>query len=517
VAERTTFPSPTPIRAGATRAEVYNEGLAVYLYDPASRQAIIGADGVELVEAALNGSNTKPVKALAKRALLVAYELQQDDSLTVDVAVGPPLSKEELKAVPGAKWHKPQVSVLDLPSGQFTIETANSSHINPGEDPDEPGAIIPVPPGRYVVTLYRLKWSDMPEEVGQRVRDAGVGEEFIVLTPFAQTEKPPKTWPLGLPFPVGNDSVPVGKYKIDGPVFAGQIWFWDFWEIFWLNLDRKAAADLGIDFGSVLDIETGGRRFTAVYLNQAIQFSIPHVAGYKPFVGHDRTLAPVAGEPELALAVFQPHPVAEVDVLACMRIQANSLVEQTWHEKWRKATATLRPERLPHGDGGALGNWTKKGSVLQGEALLTGERFLSVNLDAAALKAIGARPGDRLLLAIDGHEHALTLYADVQSYLAAVQKRRPSFLSSERDARWEKIKDKWIVAKEADKPTLVQQMRAHLLPDPPLAIYPDTHWYTPDKGILLIQPDALDMETYKLKFTLPFQIAPGAPVTLKKA
>jgi hypothetical protein len=495
---------------------VYNEGLAVYLYDPANRQAIIDARGNDLAEEALDESNNKSVKALAKQALLVAYELQQDDSLAVDVVVGPPLSKDELKAVPGAKWHKPQVSVLDLPSGQLTIETANSSRINPDEDPDEKGALIPVPPGRYVVTLYRLKWSDMTEEVGERVREAGVGEEFVVLTPIAQAEKPPKTWPLGLRFPVGKTTVPVGKYKVDGPVFTGQIWFWDFWEIFWLNLDRKAAADLGIGFGSVLDIETGGRRFTAVYLNQAIQFSIPHVAGYKPFVGHERTLAAVASEPELALAVFQPHPVAGVEVLACMRIQATEMIVETWHEKWRKATATLRTERLPEADAAALGKWTKKGSVLHGEALLTGERFLSVNFDAAALKAIGARPGDRLLLGLDGHEHAMTYYADGQSYLGEVQKRRPSFLSSKRDARWEKIKDKWIFAKERDKPALVEQMRAHLLPDPPLAIYPDKHWYTPDKGILLIQPDALDMETYKLKFTLPFQIAPGAAVTLRK-
>ena len=61
-------------------------------------------------------------------------------------------------------------------------------------------------------------------------------------------------------------------------------------------------------------------------------------------------------------------------------------------------------------------------------------------------------------------------------------------------------------------------MRSHLLPDPPLAIYPGKHWSRSDSWNLAWSgPAALDLEIYKLKFTLPFQIAPGAPVTLKKA
>ena len=240
--------------------------------------------------------------------------------------------------------------MLDLPSGQLTIETANSSHIHPDEDPDEPGAIIPVPPGRYVVTLYRLKWSDMTEEVRERVGKAGVGEEFIVLTPFAQAEKPPKTWPLGLPFPVGKNTVPVGKYTVAGPVFTGQIWFWDFWEIFWLNLDPKAAAGLGIGFGSVLDIETGGRRFTAVYLNQAIKFSIPHVQGYKA-VGRARADAGRRRRrPELALGRVPAAPERQEWTCwpACASRQRKRCRSRGMRNG-KKLTATVRPERLLEG------------------------------------------------------------------------------------------------------------------------------------------------------------------------
>jgi hypothetical protein len=269
-------------------------------------------------------------------------------------------------------------------------------------------------------------------------------------------------------------------------------------------------------FGSILDVETGGRRFTAVYLNDAIKFSIAGVKGLGLLVGGERTLAPVAGEPELALATFPEPDESGVEVLACMRVKATELVPKTWHEKWRKAVATLRPERLVPADAAALGNWKKKAGVLHGEVLFTAERYLSLNFNTAALAALKARPGDRLLLGIGGQDYALTLHADLDAMLDAMQRRGSSYIARVTDEAWDELTDEWSSAKEADKPAITERMRAHLLPDPPLSACPDKHWYTPDQGILLVQPAAMDRGTFKVKFTLPFKVTPGTPVTLRK-
>ncbi|HZR30075.1 MAG TPA: hypothetical protein VFA71_14955 [Terriglobales bacterium] len=121
------------IRKGATHAEVYNEGLMVYLYDEKNRQAIIERNGRSLVNILYSRTpepeKEKQLAQFSRSALLVAYGLQGDGGVEVDVIVGEPLSPEEMRPVRGLKWHKPQTSRLSLPSGRLRIETGNSCRI----------------------------------------------------------------------------------------------------------------------------------------------------------------------------------------------------------------------------------------------------------------------------------------------------------------------------------------------------------------------------------------------------
>src|SRR5262245_11626640 len=114
-------PKPGVIRAAARRVEVYNEGLCVYLHDeghqPRLREMIAsGKYGQAGAGNTFYDNLSEPEfgMAVAKKRLALAYELQQDDEVAVEVAVGPPLTTKELAV---ARWLPPQRAKLDLPTG----------------------------------------------------------------------------------------------------------------------------------------------------------------------------------------------------------------------------------------------------------------------------------------------------------------------------------------------------------------------------------------------------------------
>src|SRR5262245_39217298 len=99
------------MREGVKVVEVYNDGLRVYLYDESFLPQL-----KDLATPLVHGQESdalhkKAVKQIAAARMLVAYELYQDDSVRLGVAVGEPLSTKEKK---GTAWRKPAASLLAL-------------------------------------------------------------------------------------------------------------------------------------------------------------------------------------------------------------------------------------------------------------------------------------------------------------------------------------------------------------------------------------------------------------------
>ena len=170
------------IRPGAQRLDVYNEALLVYLFDEAHLQTLkdSGADfrqGFPEEESDVD----KNLRKLTKAGLYVAYELLQDDGVTVEVVVGPALTRKELAV---SRWLKPQKAFLKLPSGTLRVDSANTLPIHEGDQEDESG-IATVPPGDYILTLYRVDWNELQHD--ELISDDSPWQgpqEVIVLTPI---------------------------------------------------------------------------------------------------------------------------------------------------------------------------------------------------------------------------------------------------------------------------------------------------------------------------------------------
>lgn len=175
------------IRKNSTAVNVYNDGLVVFLYDEANGKDIQTADPT-LLEGFSDEDAADPKLAdLATQGLLVAYELQQDDELSIEVAIGGPLTDQELKK---GRWHTVQRAPISLPSGKLCIEGYGNLRISPDYDPDEePGAVVDVPPGDYVLSLYHTNWEALEEEgLWDDSKEWEGPNQVITLTPAAEAE-----------------------------------------------------------------------------------------------------------------------------------------------------------------------------------------------------------------------------------------------------------------------------------------------------------------------------------------
>src|SRR5262249_52471095 len=118
---------------------------------------------------------------------VVAYQLYQDDTEVIEIAVGPPLSAAEMKNLP---FTRPQQARLSLPSGRLRIESWNSLAIS-DDGGGEKGGRLQVLPGDYVLTLHRVDfWSDEVHPMSA----------VITLTPVGDLAAPRNPSPL-LPLP----------------------------------------------------------------------------------------------------------------------------------------------------------------------------------------------------------------------------------------------------------------------------------------------------------------------------
>jgi hypothetical protein len=241
------------VRAGGTAITVQNSGLEVWLYDEANRDAIRKPRGKK----DRGGGGMPPdFSAKTKEGLVVGYSLLQDDAVTAAVYAGEPFTDEELSV---GRWLEPQSAFLTLPSGSLCIESNDASRIGP-ETPGEKGALVKLPKGDYKLTLYRAD-----QEALDREGIAWKGpQELILLTPGGK--KSDAATDL-LPFEQRRDTDWVGKYTIRGKAADALLWFDDFWDSFFLNLDAAAVAKLKLTPGAYFrtTVPRTGHALVSVY------------------------------------------------------------------------------------------------------------------------------------------------------------------------------------------------------------------------------------------------------------
>jgi hypothetical protein len=316
-----------PIRAGANGVTVFNSGLEVWLHDESSVPRLRESGAI----AALTGGDETRLRELMSDGLLVGYGLQQDDALDVEVVVGKPLTKAELAR---AAWLEPQTAFLRLPTGRLRVDSNDTSRIGPEEPRDEGGA-VPVPPGDYRVTLYRVDREALDRE--ERTWDGAA--EVVVLTPGGTTADAAKAI---LPFEPRRDLSWVGKYAIAGKTFTGLAWFHDARETYVVNVDRAAATRLGLVPGQVVRTTV-----PAAGLALVTTFATSWVEGGK--------LAPPAGVPLDEYGYGYLGAMADwggKEALFCRRANAKTGLEARQMNVWLPATVEVlevrskAPERV---------------------------------------------------------------------------------------------------------------------------------------------------------------------------
>lgn len=176
------------LRESSQPIEAYNDGLIVFLYDDANSTEIQAADPTILEGFGEEDAKDPQLAALAKSGTLVAFELEQDDELSIELAVGDPLSDEELA---NGHWLKPQQALLHLPSGDLRIEGYNNLQFDEFAEDEEPAPRVSIPAGDYQLTLYRRDISryededaEPPEPLQVITLTPGMGSAVEVITPM---------------------------------------------------------------------------------------------------------------------------------------------------------------------------------------------------------------------------------------------------------------------------------------------------------------------------------------------
>ena len=227
------------IREGASRHQIFNSGLEVWLYDDSQQDAIKRSGAMDF-----GAENPDPTfEALTNDGLIIGYSLCQDDELDVSVVVGKPLTDEELAA---GRWLEPQRAWLRLPSGVLRVDSNDSCPLL-SEEPTDQGARIVLRPGNYGVTLYRIDY----EALRRETREWDGPQEVIVLTPGVDRAHAARNL---LPFEPRRDLSWVGKFTITGAHADCLVWFGDGWDSYFVNLDAKAIDALRITPGTYVRV-----------------------------------------------------------------------------------------------------------------------------------------------------------------------------------------------------------------------------------------------------------------------
>jgi hypothetical protein len=243
---------PHPLR-------ISNDGLVCFLYDERNAEVIARSAAPLLERFDRDLSMDEPrLHDLALRGALVAYELYRDEPISVELSVGPAVTSREMRS---GSWLAPQSAFIEIPSGCLRVDSYTSLPFGP-RIPSERGGEFRVAPGRYVLTLLRFDW------YGRRMFSRMFEDppsEVIRLTPVEGMRLPARPRPMLL-YPERPVAGWEGEWQVVEGEFHGQL----VGEVGALNsvainLDRDAAARIGLKAGMQIEARAGSHRFTALY------------------------------------------------------------------------------------------------------------------------------------------------------------------------------------------------------------------------------------------------------------
>lgn len=501
--------TPPRLRKGGKHLEIYNSGHLVYLYDDGSRATLLGDDTVlprvhariDAAEDAFKKRKPTPPDGSQLLGRLVAYELQQDDPLDIALLVGDPLTADEIAVCPGLVLKAPQRSVLELPTGKLCVDSNDTLRIDPEDDPIDPGANVDVPPGRYLVSIYRVDWDEMKKKDQSTYGDAGWGET-IVLSPLAGDA--PSDAAAVLPYPLELPRADwAGQYAVKKNVFSGLGRVRpNAGPTLDLNLDDAAIAALALEPGSLLEVKLGKHQAVVAFVGPHLRpRSYELTFDHFDIFGAERSMTPLARWDNAYLATHTKDQETGIEFLEGQPVKFGRPYEGRGN-KWLKAKATVLPEKLTLKDADLLGRWQRvDDDTIDGRVLLHARRWVGLNLDRGALDALGAGPGGLLAVTIGTETQHARLFEDLPA-LVDWRKKRDSQIDEELSPLW----DRAYEARSDDDPAAaVAQAAADIrrlwTPDEQLAAYLEPHWFFPDREVLILVSLAPD-----LPFTDPHSV-----------
>jgi len=466
-------PSLAAFREGVCKIDTYNDGLTVFLYDAAQRVELDDINIGEVVEAHLGVDELElQYRQISDAGRLVAYQLDQDDEISAELAVGVPLSDAE-RATLGVG--PPQHTFLDVPSGELCVESYNSLKLGafPGE---ETGVKVQVPPGEYTLSLYQKDFSGWSDSKLERYRGP---LQLLILT---QTDElsPPEDRHAYLPWlpPAGAPDW-VGDWRIDDDgVFHGR-----FIVPIGINLDRRAAQRMGLRAGMRLRLETDDWNYEAVYL-PGVHYQVGSTDVYGPEIETPRLHTGLKPNRQAGVETLELSFVADYGKEEDIRLHGAFI--EAWQARIEEPVRiVVQPKPFfPAPDSAALDRWTVDGEILHSEVIISTSDSVILSTDRRAFKAIGAGVGDALLVEIGGMRRTLyylPTWKDVGELRPALSKAHPSRSFAE------EIED-----------------------DQPLYGSLDRHWEFRNKYVLWCKP--LSGNDTDLDFT----VESGTPVTMRR-
>jgi hypothetical protein len=406
------------IRENAVPVRVYNEGLVVYLYDEGNTERLrellrkhrLKNDFFSNLQA------KKFQEVVTREALCVAYTLEQDDPISAEVGTGAPLSTSELQI---GRWHEPQTARLSLPTGRLRVDTPNTMPLD-ADPPDDPGATVPVDPGDYILTLYRIDWDEM--------RRAGIKtklpEEFILLTPAQKVKNFKDNGPI-LEFTPRQDKSWISNFEVQHDHFDGRLYFYGYWEGFWLNLQRAAAKKLGLTSGSRLRIETERLKIDALLTGNFRSDE------FIAFYGKEEIEKRIESFKEFAFGEWNKMEGREI--LQFKRHKAARPVIERHLDAWIKARVVVLPERWQIPDLNQFGSASPIGkNAIQGAVIVSTSLDAVLNFKESDLQNWNLQHGDRMTIRC-GKEVRTLIFSKNEN-----QSQRFHFLSHEYPVEYEK-------------------------------------------------------------------------------
>jgi hypothetical protein len=311
-------PSPG-LLTGLQRLGIFNSGLEVWLYDRSYRDELKASGAFE--EDADEALFEKALQAFVRDGRIMAYQLMQDDSLDMAVAVRKPFTTRDLA---GARWLDPQQGFLRLPSGHLVVESNDSLTLRKSK-PTDPGAELAVPPGNYLATLYRVDWDALE---GDGIECEGPSE-IITLTGGPKA-KPVRGQPALLPWaPRGPGSA---SWKIDNGVYTGAVLLHDDEMAMSIALDAAGISQLGLKDRSIALLSVPDLAFECVLVC---------VAGdktQKPYYDRLERLRPPAAHAGKQWAHCQLDLDPGAQSVFCLRRNSKTRVPRKQQNAWHKAT-----------------------------------------------------------------------------------------------------------------------------------------------------------------------------------